>query len=142
MVKSAKGKEVDMESLRRANGDTVALGNANMNAQGDLLGRGGKVIKTREELAREYHNVDEKAAVKSVAISKTSEEISKQQKEEREKIKEKQQEAKKKDSSKGSSSPVNTATKKSTDTLQTTKQASDEGENGLEEKSEKTEKDS
>lgn len=69
MVKSIKGREVDMDALRKANPDAVAVGNANLNARGDLLGKGGKIIKTREELAREYHNKASKT-VKNVPISK------------------------------------------------------------------------
>lgn len=55
MVRSAKGKEVNMVELAKKHAKDVALGNAHMNANGDLLGRGGKVVKTRAELATEYH---------------------------------------------------------------------------------------
>lgn len=68
MAKTAKGRDLNMEALRRANEKAVALGNARMNARGDLLGKGGKVIKTREELAREYHTKNPKA-VKNVPLS-------------------------------------------------------------------------
>lgn len=55
MAKSMRGKEVDMGGLSNVNGDVVAIGNARMNARGDLLGKNGKVVKTAEDLAREYH---------------------------------------------------------------------------------------
>ena len=55
MVKSAKGKTVNMAELVNANGNAVALGNSNKNARGDIVTKGGKVIKTREQLANEYH---------------------------------------------------------------------------------------
>ena len=48
-----RGKHVDMELLRFKNQHQVALGNAKMNARGDILGRGGIVVKTREELLKE-----------------------------------------------------------------------------------------
>lgn len=69
MVKSARGKEVNIDALRIANQYSVAAGNANVNARGDLLGKNGKVVKTREELAQEY-NTKNTNAVKNVAISK------------------------------------------------------------------------
>lgn len=53
MVKSFRGKEVDMVSLAKKNEKAVALGNAHMNGRGDILGKGGKIIKTREELINE-----------------------------------------------------------------------------------------
>lgn len=53
MARSYRGKEVDMVSLAKQNEKTVALGNAHMNAKGDILGKGGVVIKSREELIAE-----------------------------------------------------------------------------------------
>jgi lysyl-tRNA synthetase class I len=82
MVKSAKGKDIDMSALREVNGRSVAIGNARMNAQGDLLGRGGKIVKTREELAREYYDKTNPETVKTVAVSQAAKEVlEKQQKE-------------------------------------------------------------
>jgi len=48
-----RGKHVDMELLRFKNQHQVAVGNLNMNARGDVLGRGGVIVKTREELLKE-----------------------------------------------------------------------------------------
>lgn len=58
MVKSYRGKEVDMVSLAKKNEKTVALGNAHMNGRGDRLGRGGKIIETREEMLEKYYNAN------------------------------------------------------------------------------------
>lgn len=69
MVKSIRGRDVDMQALRIKNQHVKAVGNANVNARGDLLGKGGKVIKTREQLAQEY-NKKNANAVKNVPISK------------------------------------------------------------------------
>jgi hypothetical protein len=41
--------------------NTVAIGNANMNARGDILGPGGAIVKRREEVMQEYHNANPKA---------------------------------------------------------------------------------
>jgi hypothetical protein len=58
MVKSYRGKEVDMISLAKKNEKTVALGNAHMNGRGDRLGRGGKIVETREEMLEKYYNAN------------------------------------------------------------------------------------
>ena len=71
MVKSARGRDVNMQALKIANQKTVALGNAKMNARGDLLGKNGKIVKTREQLAQEY-NKTPPSKVTTVAVSKTT----------------------------------------------------------------------
>ncbi|WEM33385.1 hypothetical protein EJP02_324 [Escherichia phage EJP2] len=50
---SYRGVAIDMEMLKFQNQTATALGNANMNARGDKIGRGGSIIKTREELLAE-----------------------------------------------------------------------------------------
>lgn len=47
--KSAKGKIVNFDELVHKNATTIAVGNANLNARGDLVGRGGQVIETAEQ---------------------------------------------------------------------------------------------
>lgn len=51
--KSYRGRSVDMELLKFQNQYSIAAGNANMNARGDILGRGGVVVKTREQRLKE-----------------------------------------------------------------------------------------
>ena len=53
--RTAMGGAVDMDMLRLANENTIAIGNARTNAKGDQLGPGGKVIKTRAQVMQEYH---------------------------------------------------------------------------------------
>lgn len=50
-----KGKPVDMGALLMMNQHAVALGNANLNARGDLLGQGGEIMKTAEQITEEYY---------------------------------------------------------------------------------------
>ena len=45
-----QGKEIDMTKLINQNETTVAVGNAKVNARGDELGPGGKIIRKREEV--------------------------------------------------------------------------------------------
>jgi len=53
VYRSMQGKEVDMHKLIMQNELTVAVGNAKVNARGDELGPGGKIIKKREEVLRD-----------------------------------------------------------------------------------------
>ena len=43
------GKPIDFDSLRTKNEKTIAVGNAGVNARGDKIGAGGKIVKKREE---------------------------------------------------------------------------------------------
>jgi hypothetical protein len=58
---SVRGKEIDMERLSLKNETAPAVGNARMNARGDELGPGGKVVKTREQILQEYYNNNPRA---------------------------------------------------------------------------------
>jgi len=53
-MKSFKGKDVDMSTLLEQQSKTIAVGNMRVNARGDLVGKGGKIVKTREQLENEY----------------------------------------------------------------------------------------
>ena len=53
--RTAMGDGIDMDMLRLANENTIAVGNMKVNARGDQLGPGGKVIKTRAQVMSEHH---------------------------------------------------------------------------------------
>ena len=53
--KTMQGKPIDMDLLRKRNDLTSAVGNAKVNARGDELGPGGKIIKKREEVLADYY---------------------------------------------------------------------------------------
>lgn len=53
--RSMRGKQVDMDLLRKRNELTPAVGNARVNARGDELGPGGKIIKKREDVVAEHY---------------------------------------------------------------------------------------
>jgi len=63
IVKTAKGVYLDMNRLSRDNPNEIAMtaGGLSMNARGDILGKGGRVIKTREAFERAYNAANEKA---------------------------------------------------------------------------------
>ena len=44
-----QGKPIDFDALRTKNENTIAVGNAGVNARGDTIGPGGKIVKKREE---------------------------------------------------------------------------------------------
>jgi len=58
--KTMRGKMVDMDLLQQRNELTPAVGNARVNARGDELGPGGKIIRRREDLMREYYETTNK----------------------------------------------------------------------------------
>lgn len=55
MHRSMQGKMVDMEKLINQNELMPAIGNVKVNARGDELGQGGKIVKKREEIMAEYY---------------------------------------------------------------------------------------
>ncbi len=48
-----KGRPVDMAAMMMMNEHAVAMGNASMNARGDILGRSGRIMKTAEMIAHD-----------------------------------------------------------------------------------------
>lgn len=55
VYRSAQGREIDMEKIRLQNELVPALGNMKVNARGDQLGPGGKILKTREQIVDEQY---------------------------------------------------------------------------------------
>lgn len=55
VYRSMQGREVDLDKLRNKNETTLAVGNARVNARGDEIGPGGKIIKKREDIMSEYY---------------------------------------------------------------------------------------
>ena len=55
VYKTMQGKSIDMDLLRQKNELTPAVGNAKVNARGDELGPGGKIVRTREQVLKDYY---------------------------------------------------------------------------------------
>lgn len=51
-----RGKMIDMESLQRQNEKSTAMGNMGVNAKGDKLGKGGKVVEPANSRSRTHYN--------------------------------------------------------------------------------------
>ena len=50
-----QGRMVDIEKLRAANESVQAIGNMNVNARGDVLGAGGKIVTPKETIIKKYY---------------------------------------------------------------------------------------
>lgn len=50
-----QGKEIDMDKLMRQNELVPAIGNMKINARGDEIGAGGKIVRKREEVVAAYY---------------------------------------------------------------------------------------
>lgn len=53
--KSARGQIIDLDNLRLKNEKSIAVGNMKVNARGDELGKGGKVVKGRNQVMGEFY---------------------------------------------------------------------------------------
>ena len=53
--RSMRGKIIDMDLLRKKNELTPAVGNVKVNARGDELGPGGKIIRKREDIVSDHY---------------------------------------------------------------------------------------
>jgi hypothetical protein len=53
--RTMRGKEVDMDALLERNQLMPAVGNVKMNARGDELGPGGKIVRKREDIVNAYY---------------------------------------------------------------------------------------
>ena len=72
--KSMRGVEIDLAKLMARQEKNITVGNTNSNARGDQLGRGGRIVKSADELAREHYNRNDPKAVVHGGI-KADEEI-------------------------------------------------------------------
>lgn len=64
VYRTAQGKEIDLEKLMKQNELMPAIGNMKVNARGDELGPGGKIIRKREDIVAEYYDTNPNAAPK------------------------------------------------------------------------------
>ena len=84
--RTARGKIVDMDAIRLANEEVIAVGNMRVNARGDQLGKGGKIVKSRNEIMKAHYKKPTKAAVDELAQpkkeNKPKEPVKKEQKQE------------------------------------------------------------
>jgi len=63
--KTSRGAVIDIDRLKLANENVIAVGNSGMNARGDLV-KGNKVIKSREQVMQETYNLSGNNIVRDV----------------------------------------------------------------------------
>ncbi len=64
---SMRGKTVDMEKMSLRFEKTPAVGNMKVNARGDEIGEGGKIVRTREQVLADYYANNPNALQEEVA---------------------------------------------------------------------------
>jgi hypothetical protein len=69
-IKSMRGKEIDMEKLNLKNELLPAVGNAKVNARGDEIGKGGEIVRTREEVLQDYYKKNPRAVKEEIVNRK------------------------------------------------------------------------
>jgi len=71
---SMRGKNIDLDLLRKRNELTPAVGNARVNARGDELGPGGKIVRSRENVVKDYYQNNPSAVPNHVKRKEVTEE--------------------------------------------------------------------
>ena len=70
MYRTMQGRMVDIDKLRSTNLDTPAVGNMNVNARGDLLGKNGAVVQPKEQIMKQYYQTP-KGQAQDTPVKKT-----------------------------------------------------------------------
>jgi len=65
VYRTAQGKTIDIDNLRLVHEHVIAVGNQKVNARGDQLGPGGKIVKTRDQVMKEYYALNTPVAQNS-----------------------------------------------------------------------------
>jgi hypothetical protein len=63
---SMRGKEIDMEKMNLQNELLPAVGNMKVNARGDEIGAGGKIVRTREQILQDYYDSNPRAVTEEI----------------------------------------------------------------------------
>ena len=58
VYRTALGRSVDMDTIRLANEEILAVGNMSVNARGDEIGPGGEIVRSRNQVMAEYYQTD------------------------------------------------------------------------------------
>jgi hypothetical protein len=53
--RSNRGVSIDFDALMAKAGESAAVGNMRVNAQGDVLGKGGEIVQKNEDRVRAYY---------------------------------------------------------------------------------------
>ena len=67
LYRTMQGRMVDIDKLRSANEAVQAVGNMNVNARGDVIGQGGKIIRTKDAVMKDYYQTPKGVAQDTVS---------------------------------------------------------------------------
>lgn len=73
-VRTMRGVTLDMAQIMAQHETTVAIGNASMNARGDIVGPGGQIVKSKEQVVQEYYKGNPNS-VKSVSLKEVQPDV-------------------------------------------------------------------
>jgi outer membrane biosynthesis protein TonB len=70
MYRTMQGRMVDIDKLRSSNLETPAVGNMGVNARGDVLGKNGQIIKSKDAVMKQYYETP-KGKAQDTTVKKT-----------------------------------------------------------------------
>jgi hypothetical protein len=71
LYRTMQGRMVDIDKLRAANEAVQAVGNMNVNARGDVIGQGGRIVKTKDAVMKDYYQTPKGVAQDTVSREQT-----------------------------------------------------------------------
>lgn len=77
--RTARGREFNMQAFTANQGEKIAVGNSSRNARGDLIGPGGKIIATKQEIAGAVHSQNVGTTSKKVKLNPMEQEINRKE---------------------------------------------------------------
>lgn len=72
MKRSAKGRMINTDDLKKKSGVVKAVSNVNINSNGDYLDKNGKIVRSREQIVADYKKANSNSSVKHVSLKQTS----------------------------------------------------------------------
>ena len=66
--RSNRGIQVDFDALIASQQASPAVGNMRVNAQGDVLGKGGEIVQKNEERVRAYYKSNPRSSTSSASL--------------------------------------------------------------------------
>ena len=55
---TANGRTINIDTIIAQNEESIAVGNMKVNARGDELGPGGKILRTKDKVMQEYYKLN------------------------------------------------------------------------------------
>ena len=65
---TANGKRINIDAIISQNEESIAVGNMRVNARGDELGPGGKVVRTRDKVMQDYYKLNTPVASDHIPV--------------------------------------------------------------------------